>query len=1411
MKFIKLVLLILLGTGCAPAIEEIAESCDSDCKPISQRKFDKWDFTQAVRALGKPPGPTFQSTYDMLRSTWELKTYQERAGRQHYLINELLRNGNTTDMNTWLLIRADAVLLNHCCQYDRKLFFAHLIKPYGQEKPQELPHQLKWLDAMAFQQAFKIPYLLGILSAQRGIHPSLIDRANNTQGEVNRLWSNPVTHAPYLMEHGSDFARQMLRFLLHDNSVIYESARRSGLTCWNYTWGKDLPQPIALGLQLMQRRSTGQLPTAEELSAIRRAAEGLSPEMQGFIVRNMLVTDPTCMPWKKLDDPTATPAEMPDTSAVRTPLWDNGLLGNTRGIESDLEALEALVIQEQDADMLSSLVLFTLADGDRIRKDRDSKEVIPTQGHYRYTSTFDVEVSENGVDVLIDERGPRFARHDEELRRRCNMLNVALHRCILQLALLERDGRMQAAEQHCIALADLLNRHRIWPLLINEAALRGVSPECKVLLMRHCKGGDNILYSMAENFAGGRAENIYGWANLLTTRRDEDNKPTPEPELLASILRDYLMNNDMMPATPAQLEEMQKRWLKMDEQFPGRGIAEALLIPGRMNDVLYTPNIDPARICAEASRRGYFLISHALKKGDLPTAEKLLAGMTANPKHYRHPGTRLAAALVARAKGDEAAAREHERLGISQAAMHQYSYYSFHWTDAHRILLEHGLTQASEKLMLLIPERDLSYTRPILARKWAEQRQFRSAAFTLEMLMARFCSNAAPVAGLGTQEDLLTWRLQADVYHALALLQQKNDNAANNLLETAMTGLERMPSAAALVAPAILRCADIPAETRNSYRQRLLNGCAGCPAALEALHQVQPDNLPTADESAELNALRKIHAPESFKPLDSPFYTWHLQKQEIENDEEREHDERTATRVTIDARIISTAYGQQGKSPWIELETQTGRRLKVNFDNLEADDLSHIIDWKERNNIRTWIYRETKYTDPAPFDARLDRMLQGKSGGKSLRNDIDISDGRQAEFTRTDGSYFKEHVNMLNDEAVSYIEQFSHKAKLEPRLHRSFSEAEAEARRRHVALRIFMLGKPGGPEEAAFREQLKSEGVSLQQYNSLLVCYKNDNGEWDAAGCEALKMLNSCPEAFHTPGENHLDGGFFINFLSGDQPSVSYYRYGKNAWDDKEYRALAEAIRSGNRAEAERLLDTRPELLKAHSYYTGKSSALSIAILNRKTDMVGLLLQRGANPNDRTAEGHTMLYQAVCCNTPDIVRLLLKHGARHDIPSIQMGGKKALPYFACANKPEVLKVLLEAGVDPNLRNEKGENLLHTLLPGYLEVDTDAIQALARVLVPAGLDINATDAMGNSVLYKVASCAKGNASWNPSRVPPLLQTMKELIDMGADPEETAAGLTPMIDRLKGMYNLYIVPELCPEVEQILREYRRKPQN
>ena len=278
MRYLRFLPFFILSSLIVHAAEEMGQTYENSFTTISEKEFEEWSFQQAVQALGTPPGPVLESTYKMLRSSWNMKSYYKRNGRQHYLLNDITRNHTTTDMNTYMLVRADSVWMDHSCKFDSLALEEHMLKPYEEKEPRELDHQQKWLGMLAFRDDREWDYLLGITEGQRGIPPMLTQRRftlsdgkEQRASEVNRLWTDPVLHAPYIMQRGSDFARLTLRCMLHDTSVLYDKAQFSGLTCWNYTWGKDLPEPLVLGMQLMQGRATGKLPAEADLQKIRDA------------------------------------------------------------------------------------------------------------------------------------------------------------------------------------------------------------------------------------------------------------------------------------------------------------------------------------------------------------------------------------------------------------------------------------------------------------------------------------------------------------------------------------------------------------------------------------------------------------------------------------------------------------------------------------------------------------------------------------------------------------------------------------------------------------------------------------------------------------------------------------------------------------------------------------------------------------------------------------------------------------------------------------------------------------------------------------------------------------------------------------------------------------------------------------
>lgn len=1397
MKKACLSLLLLMGSIVTPAAEEMELSLYPYIRDISDEQREKWSPQEAIKALGPMPGAPAQATLDMLAETWK-QPEDERLKHRHRQMEQLVNDGRTTDMNTFMLILSNRLWFEYLSHRDRALYVTHMLKPYETEKPQELPHRQNWLGSLCFVGDFHAEYMLGITDAQLGIPARLTEKRytlykmrQRRAAEVNRLWSAPQENAALLTACGSSWARRMLRCLLHDSSVLYDKVTRSGLTCWHYTWGKDLPLPLELGLRIMQRRSLGHLPTPEELQQMRSAADGLPAEMKAFAVRNLLAAAPDSTPWKKLDDPTAAPEEMPDCTAVLLPQWSDEWLGRPTTVAQDLAALEQRVQEEAAADRLSSLVLFTLAQDARLLPDDVHTHDIPTQGHFRSSSTFDVEVSENGIDVLIDERGPRFARDDEEMRRRCRDLTVALHRCALQLALLEKKGKTDDVRTHAAALADILNLHRLWPLLISQYGMRHLGAETMVQLMHHCRADSRVLKCMGRRFTNSVSSAPHVWANPETGRTDESGNPDPEPELLAAGLRDVLINRDLMSHSPEQLQEVQRRFLRRVAQHPDSLTVMELLRVGRMNDLLYLPESPAEQISGNKSRYGYLLVRHALRKGDLPTAENILARMTAAPKHYSYVGTRLAAALVARAKGDEATAREQERLGITLAAIHLNSRNVYYREDAHRLLLEHGLVKESERLFLLLPNHEMRFMRPELVRCLAAQKRFRSAAFWLEFNLVDYLSTATPTYSMGTQADLVRWRLMADVYRALDLLQQNQTAAGMSLLQHALPMLEKMPETAAELAPAILQCADLPTADREKFRRQLM----------KILPESQHGNLtiadcPTADESTTSADAEGVRKP---RPFESPLYTWHLKKEEA--GEAAPEDERRITRSTVQARLIRANYHQKNLPLRVVLETESRRQLSVPLEELEPDDLQNLIDWKERNNIQTWKINEKKVYDRRPLEARPDRYIQeSTNGARFILDGVDVTDGRVVEFTTSNGEPQKIYANMLDEESRRRIEQ---ELPLEPRqatLHTSLPAAEAEAYQRKDAIMVFMLGKRGGPEEKEFLRTLNdAEGKSWAAGYVLLVCYKDEQGQWERTGQQIMRIIEREAAVVDPPGtpehDRMLDSGFSIRL--DQRPYLIAHRF-RGALPP-EYKTLTQAINRGDAAEVTRLLDAHPQLLHTRTVDYSGCCPLQIAIRSGKAGIAELLLKRGASPDTRNYSGMTLLHSAIQSRTPEMVRLLLKHGADPNRPSLTHDGRITYPLFAAQRRPQMLNALLEHGVQVDRLNEDGEHALFRLTAQEPDADFLRLEANARLLVPKGLPLNLRNKQGQSILFSLALCSSlDKYGKNPQRLANLLRAMKTLIELGADVQETAGGSPSLLSRLADR-------KIHPEVGQLLREH------
>jgi ankyrin repeat protein len=220
------------------------------------------------------------------------------------------------------------------------------------------------------------------------------------------------------------------------------------------------------------------------------------------------------------------------------------------------------------------------------------------------------------------------------------------------------------------------------------------------------------------------------------------------------------------------------------------------------------------------------------------------------------------------------------------------------------------------------------------------------------------------------------------------------------------------------------------------------------------------------------------------------------------------------------------------------------------------------------------------------------------------------------------------------------------------------------------------------------------------------------------------------------------------------------------------------------------------------------------AVINGHYDVAGVLLEKGANPNVADRTGRTPLYSAVdfhtmpASNRPspkeidnentslDVINRLLAKGAdvnaqlkqqqpyrtKLDRGDDTMLGAGTTPLLRAAKAGDVtaMKLLLAQGADAKLATRNGINpLMAAAGLGTKEEDTtgrrktqaEAIEAI-KLLLEAGVDINASDTRGQTALH-------GAAFWGYDDVVQFLVDRGARLDVkdkqGRTPLDSAMGL------------------------------------
>ncbi|MBU0755172.1 MAG: ankyrin repeat domain-containing protein, partial [Planctomycetes bacterium] len=173
--------------------------------------------------------------------------------------------------------------------------------------------------------------------------------------------------------------------------------------------------------------------------------------------------------------------------------------------------------------------------------------------------------------------------------------------------------------------------------------------------------------------------------------------------------------------------------------------------------------------------------------------------------------------------------------------------------------------------------------------------------------------------------------------------------------------------------------------------------------------------------------------------------------------------------------------------------------------------------------------------------------------------------------------------------------------------------------------------------------------------------------------------------------------------------------------------ALHAAAVEGNVAAIDLLFQAGAGLMSDGGGFT----PLHRAVVAGKYDSVAALLKRRRDPDDRTHGGDTPLHLAVKNGHPEIVKLLIDHGA--DLNVKDMSDLKETPLLKAVdvNHKGIVELLLSNGADPNLSASDGASPLH-LAAGWgtaarsSENKGRGLPDLVQLLIDYGADLNARD-------------------------------------------------------------------------------------
>lgn len=173
------------------------------------------------------------------------------------------------------------------------------------------------------------------------------------------------------------------------------------------------------------------------------------------------------------------------------------------------------------------------------------------------------------------------------------------------------------------------------------------------------------------------------------------------------------------------------------------------------------------------------------------------------------------------------------------------------------------------------------------------------------------------------------------------------------------------------------------------------------------------------------------------------------------------------------------------------------------------------------------------------------------------------------------------------------------------------------------------------------------------------------------------------------------------------------------------------------------LLDANPELIHAVQTTSPNRSAIELAVQNGHTQVLELILSRGAPLTSPAGQHDTLLHLAAAHGQWEVIEFFVNRGLNLDIRGTR--GATLLHAASRGAQPQIVRILLSRGLNAQDTDSALVTPLHAVAGRVDAGPTEHQRELevVRLLIDANGNIHACDDDGDTPLHKAARC--GNVS------------------------------------------------------------------